>query len=89
MKVFRLWPVLTDDPLWKYSVEKTHLWAGALTPGDARDLVAVKSGFYKLADAGAASPWKDARVTGCAEEPTMDYPSAGEVIREDGSTVNH
>jgi hypothetical protein len=89
MKVFRLAPVLTDDPSWKYSIEKTHVWAGALTPADARDLVAVKSGFYKLATPGAVSPWKDERVTSCTEEPTMSYPGAGEVIREDGSSVNH
>lgn len=89
MPVYRLAAILTDDPSWKYSIEKTHVWAGAPSPADARDLVAVKSGFYKLAEPGAVSPWKDPRVTSCAEDVTMNYPGPGEVIREDGSTVNH
>ncbi len=57
------------------------------TPADARDLVAARTGFFKLAEPGAVSPWKDERVTSCVEEPTMSYPSPGEVIREDGSRV--
>jgi hypothetical protein len=89
MTVFRLSPLDADDPSWKYSVEKSHVWAGALTPAAARDLVAAKTGFFKLMEQGAVSPWKDERVTSCVEEPTMNYPDAGEVIREDGSRVEH
>ena len=88
MKVYRLAPLLPDDPSWKYSVEKAHVWACALTPADARDLVAVKTGFARLAEPDAVSPWKDERVTSCVEEPTMSYPSPGHVIREDGSAVS-
>lgn len=89
MKVFRLSPLVADDPSWKYSVEKSHVWACALTPADARELVASRTGFFKLAEPGAVSPWRDARVVSCVEEPTMNYPDAGEVIREDGSRVAH
>jgi hypothetical protein len=87
MKVYRLSPIDGDDPSWKYSVEKAHVWATAQNPADARDLVAARTGFYKLAEPGAVSPWKNERVTSCVEEPTMTYPSPGEVIREDGSPV--
>ncbi|HVO33360.1 MAG TPA: hypothetical protein VMU17_05535 [Elusimicrobiota bacterium] len=89
MKVYRLSPEDTNNPNWKYSIEKSHVWAGALSPADARDLVAARTGFFKLAVSGAVSPWKDERVTSCVEEPTMNYPSPGEVSREDGSSVNH
>jgi hypothetical protein len=87
MPVYRLAAVIADDPSWKYSIEKAHVWAGALSPADAREIVAVKTGFYRLAEPGAVSPWKNARVTSCTEEPTMDYPAQGDVIREDGSAV--
>lgn len=87
MKVYRLSPVVADDPSWKFSVEKSPLWACALTPADARQLVAAKTGFFRLAEPDAVSPWRDERVTACAEEPTMNYPGPGEVIREDGSRV--
>jgi hypothetical protein len=89
MTVYRLSPIAPDDPSWKYSVEKAHVWAGAATPEDARELVAVKTGFLKLAGQGAISPWKNEGVTSCNEEPTMNYPDPGEVIREDGSRVDH
>ena len=87
MKVFRLSPIDGNDPSWKYSVEKAHVWACALTPADARDLVAARTGFFKLAEPGAVSPWKNERATSCVEEPSMTYPDPGEVIREDGSRV--
>ena len=85
MKVYRLSPIATDDASWKYSVEKEHVWASAATPAEARELVAAKSGFSTLAEPGAVSPWNDERVTSCVEEPTLTYPGAGQVIREDGS----
>lgn len=88
MKVYRLAPIATDDSSWKYSVEKEHVWAGAATPAEARALVVAKSGFSKLVEPGAVSPWIDERVTSCVEEPTMTYPGAGQVIREDGSHVS-
>ncbi len=87
MKVYRLEPIDVDHPSWKYSVEQSQVWACAQSPADARDLVAARTGFFKLAEPGAASPWKDERVTSCVEEPTMSYPSPGQVIREDGSKV--
>jgi hypothetical protein len=69
MKVYRLSPLATDDACWKYSVEKEHVWAGAPTAVEARELVAAKSGFSKLAEPGAVSPWNDERVTSCVEDP--------------------
>jgi hypothetical protein len=89
MNVYRLSPEVSDDASWKYSVEKGRVWACALTPGDARDLVAAKTGFFKLAEPGAVSPWKNERVTSCVAEPTMSYPDPGQVVREDGSRVDH
>lgn len=87
MPIFRLASLAADDPSWKYSVERTHVWAHALTADDARDLVAAKTGFFRLAEPGAVSPWKDPRITSIAEDPTMSFPGPGEVIREDGSRV--
>lgn len=89
MQVYRLSPLRPDDEAWKFSLEKGQVWACALTPSDARDLVAAKSGYFKLAEPGAGSPWKDATITSCVEEPTLKYPGPGQVIREDGSPVDH
>lgn len=87
MKVYRFSPLATDDPSWKFSVENNHVWPGALSLADARELVADKTGFAKLAEPSAVSPWKDERVASCTEEPTMNCPGPGEVIRENGSRV--
>jgi hypothetical protein len=87
MKVFRLSPIAADDPSWRFSIEKSHLWTCAETARDARETVAKKTGFARLREPGAVSPWSDPRVTSCDEEPTMSYPDPGEVVREDGSEV--
>lgn len=87
MPVFRLAPIARDDASWAFSVEKTHVWAGALTPEQARALVAAKTGFYRLSSPGAVSPWQEPTVTSCEEDSTMSFPARGEVIREDGSRV--
>lgn len=87
MPIYRLAPLMRDDASWAYSVEKTHVWAGALTPDQARALVAAKTGFYRLATPEAVSPWLDTAVTSCEEESSMSYPERGEVIREDGSRI--
>lgn len=87
MPIYRLAPLKRDDESWAFSVEKTHVWVGALTPEQARALAAAKTGFYRLATPGMVSPWLDAAVTSCEEDASMSYPAQGEVIREDGSRV--
>ncbi len=89
MTVYRLDPIDADHGSWKYSDEKDTVWTNAPTPKAARDQVAAHSGFAALAEPGSVSPWQDEKVTSCAPEPTMDYPSPGEVIREDGSQVDY
>jgi hypothetical protein len=88
MKVYHLSPLATDDPSWKYSVETGQIWACALTSDHARELAAARTGFFKLAEPGAVSPWRNDKVTSCIEDPTMNYPDPGRVIREDGSPVD-
>jgi len=87
MNVYRLDPIDPGHPSWQYSTEKDTLWTCAPTPGEARDLVASRTGFAAFASLGATSPWKEEKVASCTLEPTMNYPNPGEVIRDDGSLV--
>ena len=88
MNIYRLDPIDPNHWSWKFSEEKDTLWTCAATPKEARDLVAARTGFASFAEPGGVSPWQDEKVTSCVAEPTMSYPSAGEVIREDGSRVD-
>ncbi len=89
MNVYRLDPINPGDKSWQYSVEKNTVWTCAPTPREAREQVASKTGFRAFAATGKLSPWQDASVTSCAIEPTMNYPNAGEVVRDDGSLVDY
>jgi hypothetical protein len=88
MNIYRLDPIDPGLPSWNYSIEKDTLWSSAPTPKEARDLAASKAGFAADAPVGVISPWLDEKATSCVAEPTMTYPDPGEVIREDGSSVN-
>ncbi len=88
MNVYRLDPLKPGHPSWRYSEEKDTVWACAPTAQAARDLVAVKSGFAKHAEAGAKSPWRDATVTSCVFDQTITLMSRETVVREDGSLVD-
>ncbi len=85
MNVCRLDPSDPGHPSWQYSKEKDAVWTCASTQKEARDLVASKTGFATFAAPGVLSPWQDEKVTSCVWEPTMNYPSAGTVVREDGN----
>lgn len=89
MNVYRLNPIDPGHASWQYSVEKNTVWTCAPTPKEARDQVASRTGFAAYEKLGGMSPWQDARITSCALEPTMTYPSPGEVVREDGSVVDY
>lgn len=89
MHVYRLDPIDPDHPSWRYSEEKDTVWTTAPTPEAARAQVAARSGFAALSEHGSVSPWQDESVTSCVLEPSMSYPSPGEVIREDGSNVDY
>jgi hypothetical protein len=89
MNIYRLEPITFDPSSWQYSAEKNGVWACAPTPEEARALVAAKTGFAALAVAGARSPWQDATVTSCVPEPTMRLLDVGDVVRQDGSSVDY
>ena len=88
MNVYRLDPIDAASALWKYSEEKNTVWTCAASTKEARDVVTAHTGFAAVSEPGAVSPWQDEKVTSCVPEPTMSYPGPGEVIREDGSTVD-
>ena len=91
MSVYRLDPIDPERPSWTLSTEKAEVWAGAATPGDARDLVARKTGVAPHDVAGSdpilASPWRDEAATSCVREPTLTHIRPGTVVRADGSLV--
>jgi hypothetical protein len=90
MSVYRLDPTDSERPSWALSTEKDAVWAGAATPGDARDLVARKTGVasrHPGSDQIPPSPWRDEAATSCVWEPTMTHIRAGTVVRADGSLV--
>lgn len=89
MNIYRLDPIASGHPSWQYSEEKNCVWACAPTPQAARELVAAKTGFATLGASGARSPWQDATVTSCIPQPTMSHMAAGDVVREDGSSVDY
>jgi hypothetical protein len=89
MNIYRLDPITPGHTSWRYSEEKDCVWACAPTPEKARELVAARSGFARLATPGATSPWLDASVTSCTPQPTMTLMSEGDVVREDGSSVDY
>ncbi len=89
MNTYRLDPIEFGDSSWQYSKEKGSIWACAPTPQEARDLVASKSGFGAFAGIGARSPWQDDAVTSCVLQPSMKLMNAGDVVREDGSSVDY
>ncbi len=88
MNVYRLDPIDSGHPGWRYSEEKEVVWACAATPKQARDLVAAKTGFAELGAAGVKSPWQDEAATSCVLAPTMSLMRAESVVREDGSLVD-
>jgi len=91
MSVYRLDPIDPERPSWTLSTEKAEVWAGAATPGDARELVARKTGVAPQDAAGSdpihASPWRDEAATSCVWEPRMTHILPGTVVRADGSLV--
>ncbi|MCW2276076.1 hypothetical protein GJ654_19475 [Rhodoblastus acidophilus] len=87
MSVYRLEPIDSDHPSWKYSKEQEKVWAAAPSEAAARDLVAARSGFDPAS--GGTSPWKDPAVTSCVLDPTLKYLNENDVVRNDGSTVNY
>ena len=88
MNTYRLDSIDAESASWKYSQEKYTVWTRAASIKDARAQVAAHTGFSAVSEPGAVSPWQDEKVTSCVLEPTMTYPDPGEVIREDGSTVD-
>jgi hypothetical protein len=87
MNIYRLDPVDPEHPTWSNSTENEPLWAGSLTPGDARNLVATKTRLGAQAPTATQSPWLDQAVTSCVLEPSIRHIHADTVVRADGSTV--
>ena len=91
MAVFRLDPIDTKHLSWSRSDAKYAVWAGAETPAQARNLVAVKT--MKATVAGqtrpliSMSPWLDDTVTSCALEADRHAVTAGTVVDVDGRTL--
>jgi hypothetical protein len=91
MSVYRLDPIDPEHASWRFSTEQGRVWAGAETPTEARELVARKT-QPPAADAtersgSTRSPWLDATVTSCVQEPSMTHIHRGMVARADGSRV--
>jgi len=89
MNIYRLDPIDSGRSSWQYSEERNCVWACAGTPGEARALVAAKTGFARLGAPDGQSPWQDETVTSCVVQPTMTIMRAGDVIRQDGSPVDY
>ncbi len=87
MNVYRLEPIDPDHRSWPNSLEQEMVWACAPTPEEARALVAAKSATP--GSEPGKSPWLDPKASSCLLDPTMKLLNAGDVIRQDGSAVEH
>jgi len=85
MNVYRLEPVDADHPSWRNTLEQELVWACAATPDEARQLVASKSAAP--GSEPERSPWLDPKASSCILDPTMKLFNAGDVVRQDGSTL--
>jgi hypothetical protein len=84
MSAYRLEPIPTrlSDPAWQGSTISEAVWAGAVYPIEARELVAGRTAD-PLAPASACtwerSPWLDAELTTCVWQSRMDDVPLGTV----------
>jgi len=91
MSVYRLDPINLADPSWELSSVKEAVWAGAKTPTEARDLVALKTLCATQRQMGSrkpipASPWHDDKVTSCVLYPEKkDIPEGTVMTLQDRS----
>ena len=85
MNVYRLEPVDSDHASWRHTIEQEMVWACAATPEEARRLVAEKT--VAPGSGVDQSPWLDSKASSCILDPTMKLFDAGDVVRQDGSTV--
>jgi hypothetical protein len=92
MSAYRLDPIPTgrNDPRWERSEIQELIWAGAATPEEARELVALRTmtspqprGYAKI----LLSPWYDDRLATCVlDAARADLPD-GVVIKANGNPV--
>ena len=90
MSVYRLDPINLADPSWELSSVKEAVWAGAQTPAEARDLVALKAVCAMQRPMGSpkpapASPWHEDKVTSCVLYPDKKDIPEGTVMTLLGS----
>jgi hypothetical protein len=92
MSVYRLDPINLADPSWELSSVKEAVWAGAHTPTEARDLVALKALCVTQRPMGShrpvpASPWHDDKVTSCVLYPDKKDIPEGTVMTLQGRSL--
>ena len=82
MSVYRLDPIpeRLSDRAWKASIVAEAVWAGALFPSEARELVAEKTAnvAVKLTPE-ARSPWLNVELTTCVWHSERDDIALGTV----------
>ena len=69
VSVFRLEPIPTklSDPAWQHSTISEAIWAGAIYPIEAREMVAQRTISIEAIQTSPRmnSPWLDAELTTC------------------------
>ena len=83
MSVYRLDPnpERLSDQAWKLSIIVEPVWAGALFPSEARELVAEKTANVAASATPALkSPWLNAELTTCTWHSEKDDVPLGTVL---------
>lgn len=83
MSVYRLDPIpeRLSDQAWKLSVIVEAVWAGALFPSEARELVAeMTANVATPATPALKSPWLNAELTTCTWHSERDDVPLGTVL---------
>lgn len=93
MNVYRLDPIDSNDASWQLSTVRKTVWAAALTPDAARQLVASTTLRFRRLPSGhppkPISPWLNEKVTTCVWDTARNDLGDGDVVTADGTLLSH
>ena len=91
MNVYRLDPIILNDPCWQASSIKELLFVGASNDKEAREFAAQKTMAMVTRPRFAAklhSPWLDGKITSCVLESSKHDVAEGQVVTAGGQPIS-